>query len=167
MGAALGGALFIRAASRSAPRLSETKGHGPRPELLTLGLACNTPRRRPWNLVETSRRIYIASNTDVHSWKDPGPIIQLISSMSKSFSTTPTRPPAAPSPRPPRPARPRRPRHPTARRWHGARRSTNIYVCLHISAAKRPPVAYEVPLCAVPYVQYAWGPVGTAKCPSQ
>ena len=45
--------------------------------------------------------------------------------------------------------------------------STNIYVCLHISAAKRPPVAYEVPLCAVPYVQYAWGPVGTAKCPSQ
>ena len=47
--AALGGALFIRAASRSAPRLSETKGHGPRPELITLGLACNTPRRRPWN----------------------------------------------------------------------------------------------------------------------
>ena len=55
--------------------------------------------------------------------------------------------------------------------WAGAGEeaaaSTNIYVCLHISAAKRPPVAYEVPLCAVPYVQYAWGPVGTAKCPSQ
>jgi len=30
--------------------LGETKGHGPRPELITLGLACNTPRRRPWNL---------------------------------------------------------------------------------------------------------------------
>ena len=26
------------------------KATGPRPELLTLGLACNTPRRRPWNL---------------------------------------------------------------------------------------------------------------------
>ena len=55
--------------------------------------------------------------------------------------------------------------------WAGAGEeaaaSANIYVCLRISAAKRPPVAYEVPLCAVPYVQYAWGPVGTAKCPSQ
>ena len=55
--------------------------------------------------------------------------------------------------------------------WAGAGEeaaaSTIIYVCLHISAAKRPPVADEVPLCAVPYVQYAWAPAGTAKSPSQ
>ena len=55
--AALGGALFIRAASRSAPRLSETKGHGPRPELITLGLACNTPQRRPWNICKNTTKL--------------------------------------------------------------------------------------------------------------
>ena len=34
-----------------APYLTPARGEvtGPRPELLTLGLACNTPRRRPWN----------------------------------------------------------------------------------------------------------------------
>ena len=36
--------------------------------------------------------------------------------------------------------------------WAGAGEeaaaSANIYVCLRISAAKRPPVAYKVPLCA-------------------
>ena len=36
--------LLVQAASSARPA---RRGYGPRPELLTLGLACNTPRRRP------------------------------------------------------------------------------------------------------------------------